>query len=45
MREYKEMQGSDPAYQKEKEDFEKKLLFRREQLYKEYDLDKLWKDA
>ncbi len=42
MRDY---QRDDPEIHEERAEFEKQLLFRREQLYREYDLDKLWKDA
>jgi hypothetical protein len=45
MREYREEVQGDPGYQKEKAEFEKKLIFRRDQIYREYDLEKLWKDA
>ena len=45
MREYRETHEADPVYHKEKADFHKKLLYRRDQLYRDYDLDKLWKDA
>jgi len=45
MREYRETHDADPGYHREKADFEKKLLYRRDQLYRDYDLDKLWKDA
>ena len=45
MRQYRETHECDPQYHQEKSEFEKKLLFRREQIYREYDLEKLMKDA
>ena len=45
MKEYREEKEADPEYPLEKAEFEKKLIFRRDQLYREYDLEKLWKDA
>lgn len=45
MREYRETHERDPEYLKEKSEFQRKLLFRREQIYREYDLEKLMKDA